>query len=261
MTNSADTKVSLRRDGGGGYVTRSGRWTIRPIDGIGSGVNNNGGWSNGRREWIVTDTTEQWSHKGLGPKHQIQVGTLGAARDFLAAVDPTVNDEPERPTKAEFVYRVRKQTSGYTGRDSYIVVMLRQGQPASRVTVHAHSTRESAQADADDLNIGAMVTPYDEDPRPYAERRADAERRYRDITSPTASLGDSAPAEPVYEYRVMYRHYDGTVIVYGEYAPSQGSTDSGDALERAQRHLASRSRGDDRAWWIERRPIGTWERV
>jgi hypothetical protein len=51
-----------------------------------------------------------------------------------------------------------------------------------RVSVHASVTREGAQASADDLNIGAMVKDHAEDPRPYAERRAEAEAAYREET-------------------------------------------------------------------------------
>lgn len=76
-------------------------------------------------------------------------------------------------------YRVRTQTSGYTGVPKYIVVRLHQGARPSRVSVHPFTTRESAQASADDLNIGAMVKPYADDPRPYAARRAEAEHHYR----------------------------------------------------------------------------------
>lgn len=46
-------------------------------------------------------------------------------------------------------YRVRQQTSGYTGVTSYIVVKNPGGR---RVSVHAHVTRESAQIAADGLN-------------------------------------------------------------------------------------------------------------
>jgi hypothetical protein len=71
---------------------------------------------------------------------------------------------------------VRKVSSGYTGRESFIVV---KNPGARRVSVHASVTRETAQVEADTLNIGAMVKNYDEDPRPYAERLAEAEAAYR----------------------------------------------------------------------------------
>jgi len=73
-------------------------------------------------------------------------------------------------------YAVRKVRSGYTGRESFVVVRNPGGH---RVSVHAHVTRESAQADADTLNISALVKDHAEDPRPYAVRRAEAEAAYR----------------------------------------------------------------------------------
>ena len=73
-------------------------------------------------------------------------------------------------------YAVRKQASGYSGATTYIVVRNPGGR---RVSVHAHVTRESAQAAADELNIGAMVKDHADDPRPYAQRRAEAEAAYR----------------------------------------------------------------------------------
>lgn len=76
-------------------------------------------------------------------------------------------------------FRVRRQSSGYASSEKFIVVMLRPGQPASRVTTWPHVTRESAQAEADRLNIGHMVKDYADDPRPYVERRAEAEAAYR----------------------------------------------------------------------------------
>lgn len=80
-------------------------------------------------------------------------------------------------TATRHPFRVRKQTSGYNGITKYIVVMLRNGR-AERVSVHAHITRESAQMAADDLNISDMVKDYDQDPRPYAERLAEARAAY-----------------------------------------------------------------------------------
>ena len=72
-------------------------------------------------------------------------------------------------------YQVRKQTSGRSW-DTFIVVRNPGGR---RVSTWPHSTRESAQAAADDLNIGEMVKPHSEDPRPYEVRRAEAEAAYR----------------------------------------------------------------------------------
>ncbi len=48
-------------------------------------------------------------------------------------------------------FRVRQQTSGYTGVTSYIVVSVQDGR-TSRVSVHAFVTRDTAQASADGLN-------------------------------------------------------------------------------------------------------------
>jgi hypothetical protein len=71
-------------------------------------------------------------------------------------------------------FTVRKQSSGYTLSETYYVWKL----GAGRVSVHA-GTRECAQSDADDLNIGDLVKPHAEDPRPYAVRRAEAGAAYR----------------------------------------------------------------------------------
>lgn len=74
------------------------------------------------------------------------------------------------------LYTVRKQSSGYSFSETYYVwKTARDGRPAGRVSVHANSSRNGAQAEADALNITSMVRPFDEDPRPYAERRAEAE--------------------------------------------------------------------------------------
>lgn len=72
-------------------------------------------------------------------------------------------------------YAVRQTTSGYNGVTKYLVVKNPGGR---RVSVHAHVTRQSAQFEADDLNIGALVKPHAEDPRPYEERRAEAAAAY-----------------------------------------------------------------------------------
>lgn len=77
---------------------------------------------------------------------------------------------------AKHPFSVRKQSSGYTLSEKYIVVKNPGGK---RVSVHAHHTREEAVHAADTLNIAEMVKPYDQDPRPYAVRRAEAETAYR----------------------------------------------------------------------------------
>lgn len=76
-------------------------------------------------------------------------------------------------------YRVRSQTSGYNGRKTfYVYDLVRKG----RVTVHAHVTREGAQTDADGLNVSDMIRDHAEDPRPYAERRAEAAAAFQAAT-------------------------------------------------------------------------------
>lgn len=78
-------------------------------------------------------------------------------------------------------YAVRKQSSGRTFSETYIVIH----RPSKgRVTTWAHGTRESAQAEADQLNIGEMVKDYDEDQRPYDVRRAEAEAAYHAEQTP-----------------------------------------------------------------------------
>lgn len=84
-------------------------------------------------------------------------------------------------TRQTHPFKVRQQTSGWNGLTSYIVVMNPGGR---RVSVHAHQTRESAQAAADALNVIEMVTPAAEDPRPYAVRLAEAEAKYRALARP-----------------------------------------------------------------------------
>lgn len=71
-------------------------------------------------------------------------------------------------------YRVRQTKSGYNGDVKYLVHLLGRG----RVSVHAHHTRDSAQAAADRLNVGAMVRDHHEDPRPYDVRLAEAQAVY-----------------------------------------------------------------------------------
>lgn len=46
----------LKRQPDGTWATPDGRFTVVPVI-MGGGVNNNGGYSNGHREWRVTDTT------------------------------------------------------------------------------------------------------------------------------------------------------------------------------------------------------------
>lgn len=73
-------------------------------------------------------------------------------------------------------YTVRKQSSGYAASVTfYVYDTARKG----RVSVHAARTSESAQHDADSLNVGALILDADVDPRPYATRRAEAEAAYK----------------------------------------------------------------------------------
>lgn len=74
-------------------------------------------------------------------------------------------------------YAVRQTKSGYASTTKFLVVLNPGGR---RVSVHAHNTRESAQAAADELNITALVKDHVDDPRPYADRRAEAESIYRE---------------------------------------------------------------------------------
>lgn len=53
-----------------GYATTDGRWTVTPVT-MGAGVTGwagGKGWSNGRREWQLTDTTGQASFGGRPTK-------------------------------------------------------------------------------------------------------------------------------------------------------------------------------------------------
>lgn len=73
-------------------------------------------------------------------------------------------------------FRVRKQSSGYTASVTYFVARLGGG----RVSVHANSSREAAQAEADALNVSHMVSIAREgyDDRPYAVIAAECRAAY-----------------------------------------------------------------------------------
>jgi hypothetical protein len=71
-------------------------------------------------------------------------------------------------------FTVRTTTSGHNGMTKYPVY-----NGPRRVSVHAYGTREGAQANADELNIGAMIKDHAEDPRPYQEKLADARAEFR----------------------------------------------------------------------------------
>jgi hypothetical protein len=84
-------------------------------------------------------------------------------------------------------FTVRAQSSGYTRSETFIVVRNPGGR---RVTVNPHYAREHAQADADALNIAAMVKDEADDPRPYRVRYAEAEAAYRGTMTPGRSPGE-----------------------------------------------------------------------
>lgn len=70
---------------------------------------------------------------------------------------------------------VRKQTSGRNGDVKFYVFSKTRN---SRITVHGHLRRESAQHEADSLNIADLILDYELDPRPYEVRLAEAEAAY-----------------------------------------------------------------------------------
>lgn len=72
------------------------------------------------------------------------------------------------------MFKVRETRSGRTAGTKYLVF-----NGAERVSVHAHAYRVSAQREADELNIAAMVKDHAEDPRPYAERLSEAREAFR----------------------------------------------------------------------------------
>ena len=72
-------------------------------------------------------------------------------------------------------YTVRKQSSGRTFSETYYVFDTVRG---GRVSTEP-GTREIAQAQADELNITAMVLDYDDDPRPFEVRLAEARETYQ----------------------------------------------------------------------------------
>lgn len=77
--------IKLTRDGQGGYTYADGRFTIEPCI-IGEGVNNNGGWSPGKKNWHVIDHQGQ-RFKRLGRLvNETTEDTLSDARDRIASV-------------------------------------------------------------------------------------------------------------------------------------------------------------------------------
>jgi hypothetical protein len=72
-------------------------------------------------------------------------------------------------------YTVRRMNSGYTASVKWYVYDTH---AKSRVTVNAHHSREGAQREADALNVTEDVADYVDDPRPYSERLAEAQKRF-----------------------------------------------------------------------------------
>lgn len=81
---------------------------------------------------------------------------------------------------ARFRYTVRKQSSGYTSSVKFFVYDTKN---KGRVSVNASILRESAQAEADALNVSELVPDAATDPRPYEVRRAEAAARYASLKS------------------------------------------------------------------------------
>jgi hypothetical protein len=78
--------IKFKRDGHGGYVTPDGRYAVRPIT-MGMGVNSNGGWSPGRREWEITAPDGVEIAGRFGPRNQRVVHTIYAARQVIASAE------------------------------------------------------------------------------------------------------------------------------------------------------------------------------
>jgi hypothetical protein len=55
-----------------------------------------------------------------------------------------------------------------------------------------------------------------------------------------------------FTYRVMFRHYDGTEIVF---ARNVSADYAASVLE------SDKAKNDDREWWPERSPVPVWTRV
>lgn len=71
-----------------GYATRDGRFTVEPTT-VGTGVTGwagGRGWSNGHREWLVTDTTGKARLSQHGGAQAV-VDALWRARDLIGAVE------------------------------------------------------------------------------------------------------------------------------------------------------------------------------
>lgn len=89
----------LKRQPDGTWATPDGRFTVVPVI-MGDGVNNNGGYSNGHREWQVTDTTgvakiSQWGDRSTAIRTR-----LYEARGLIARI---LDAEAAAPTTPEGV--------------------------------------------------------------------------------------------------------------------------------------------------------------
>jgi hypothetical protein len=85
---------------------------------------------------------------------------------------------PMTTTKYRPPYTVRKQASGYSGSVRWYVYCIASG---SRVSVHASLMRDTAQAEADRLNVIDLCPDADADPRPFDVRYAEARSRYEEL--------------------------------------------------------------------------------
>ena len=72
-----------RRDGG--YVAEAGRFVVEPVT-IGAGVNGNGGWSPGHREWRLTVTERTSFRRFSEPAASVLCLRLYEVRDAIAHV-------------------------------------------------------------------------------------------------------------------------------------------------------------------------------
>jgi hypothetical protein len=80
----------------------------------------------------------------------------------------------ERPTSPRGPASCLTAPTGRRRDDHRVYDLVKKG----RVSVHTQLHRHAAQTDADDLEIAAMVRNYEDDPRPYAERRTEARARF-----------------------------------------------------------------------------------
>lgn len=111
-----------------------------------------------------------------------------AAREGTGNIEVRAAAMARRP-----VYTVRKQSSGRAASVGYFVFNT---QDEQRVSVHASRRRDSAQHEADQLNIAALVLDHADDPRPYDLRRAEADAAYRTaLKALSAGVSSSEPTK------------------------------------------------------------------